>query len=143
MLIHGIYNYLQKFKDSPIHPANATWSVFIPLASEILVALNAKKGFEILKLKTELPSQYFRYSIFSLIVSFLLFVGIVYFSLVTLSGRSSDVILRIPFDYSLVISSVLSALILISYYFKWKIMEEMKNSIVADSALETDNVVAE
>ena len=133
MLTHGIFNYLKINKNSEVDPNWSVWSIFMPFANEILVSLNAKKGYEALNLETTTPSQYFRYAIFSLITSFFLLITIFYYTLLTLSRSSSDSILQKPFGTSFVISVGLTILIFISNYFQWKIMKEMKNAIVADS----------
>ncbi len=135
MLTHGIYNFLLKFKETTVNPTNAVWSIFIPFASEILVSLNAKKGFESLKLNNQITTQYLNYSIFSLIFIFGLFGLDLY--LIFSQGLAVKKSLPIanPFtNNSFFISLIITLLLIASHYFVWKIMTEMKNAIVADSS---------
>ena len=133
MLTHGIFNYLKINRNSEVDPNWSVWSIFIPFANEILISLNAKKGYKTLNLDTSIPSQYFRYAIFSLVTSFFLLITIFYHTILTLGRTSSDSILQKPFGTSFSTAVCLSILIFISYYFQWKIMKEMKNAIVVNS----------
>ncbi len=135
MLTHGIYNYLKLNKDSQINPTWAVWSIFIPFASYILVAINAKKSYESLGLNPEVAQYNFYASIFYTIVGTLLGIASVFYAIYDSLQNIGSVkvvkaFLNTPFFISM--GSLIVGIIVI--YFTWKIMKDMTSAIVAEES---------
>ena len=135
MLTHGIYNYLKLSRGSDVNPTWAVWSIFIPLASYILVAINAKKGYESLKISSETAQYNFYTSIFYTIIGTILSFASIFYSIYQ-SIQSNGVpivtkpFLNVPFYIS--IASLTIGMVVV--YFTWKIMKEMTGAIVAENS---------
>jgi hypothetical protein len=125
MLTHGIFNYLKKYKESKVDPTWAVWSIFIPVASGILVALNFNKAFESLNLRSSTAKHNLYYSIFSIfIVSILSFVNMFYVIFQSINNYQNPIIPQ-PFINSTFYISIISIFISLGViYFLWKTLKE-------------------
>jgi hypothetical protein len=134
MLTHGIFNYINLNKDSKVNPTWAVWSIFIPFASHILVALNAKKAFESLKLNLPTAKNYLYYAVFSLIFSSILTFGNLFYTIFEVINNNGILTNMKPFmNYNFYISSIAVVISFGLMYFVWKTMKEIKDAIVVEN----------
>jgi hypothetical protein len=134
MLTHGIFNYLKKHKESNVNPSWAVWSMFIPVASNILVALNLNKAFESLGIKSPTAKNNLYYSIFSLVATTILVFGNIFYTFYELFNSELKPIILKPFmNYSFYISVFTTMISIGLFYFIWKTVKEMKDAIVAEN----------
>jgi hypothetical protein len=126
MLTHGIFNYLKKYKESKVDPTWAVWSLFIPVASIILVALNLKKAFESLELRSLTAKNNLYYSIFGIIItSILSFINLFFLFFQTINNFQNPVIPK-PFMNSTFYISLISLIVSLGVvYFVWKTYKEI------------------
>lgn len=130
MLTHGIFNYLQKYKESKVSPTWAVWSMFIPVASGILVALNLKKAFESFDLKSPTAKNNLYYSIFSLVIISILTTGNLFFVVFQSINNYQNPIILKPFMNPTFYISILSIFVSLGVvYFLWKTLKEIVTAI--------------
>jgi hypothetical protein len=134
MLTHGIFNYLKRCKESKVDPTWAVWSIFIPIASIILVALNLKKGFELLNLKSLTANNNLNYTIIYFVVSSILSLGNAIYLFYAIFSNFNSPIIPTPFmNSSFIISIFTMILALVVTFFTWKTIKEIVNAIVAEN----------
>jgi hypothetical protein len=134
MLTHGIFNYLKKFKESKVDPIWAVWSIFIPVASIFLVALNLKRGFEMLNLVSSTAKNNLSYTIFYFITSSVLSLGNAAYLFFGIFADLESPIIPKPFlNSSFIISIFVTFLALALAYFTWKTIKEITYSIINEN----------
>ena len=132
MLTHGIFNYLKQKKASKIDPTWAVWSIFIPIASNILTALNANKGFELLELNSSTAKNNLNYAIFKVIIISILAIGNIIYAFYEIFNNIENI--NQPFMNTTFYINILTTVISVGLmYFTWKVMKEMKDVIVSEN----------
>jgi hypothetical protein len=123
MLVHSIFNFLHKIKESKIHPTLAVWTPIIPFYSIIMYPLNFLKAYKLLNIKNNLP------------VKILFGVSI----LSTLNELPKFFLNVIPHEQKINIYwSIYLLLILVGILIEYIIFSTLKNEISKQKPLETE-----
>ena len=127
VLIRSIFSFLKKQKSLSLNINWVTWSVLIPFVSHVTFAINAKKTSENLELKSKTFTQNYYLSIFNFIGTGLLFAArILYLNYEKVSNPSVPISVSLSFYSNLITSSFA----LISMYFVWKVLFELKDEAI-------------
>lgn len=127
ILIRSIFSVLKQQMNLSLNINWVTWSVLIPFVSHFLFAINAKKTSDHLNLESKTFTQNYYLAIFNFIGTGLLFAARVVFLNYEKVGN-----LNVPISVSLSVYSnfITSGFALISMYFVWKVLYELKDEAI-------------